>query len=150
MIVIPCNTSCFFHEKLQNEINIPINNMIKDTVNYLKEKNIKKVAVLATTGTIKAGLYQKELVSNNIAYTLPNQNKVMNIIYNYVKAGKKIHKNIWDDLINDISKDVEAYILGCTELSVIKKDLKLNKNFVDPLEIETEIILNYFDKERID
>ena len=69
----------------------------------------------------------------------------MNIIYNYIKAGKTIDENIWNDLTNDL--DVQAYILGCTELSVIKKDLKLNKSFIDPLEVETEIILNFFGKQ---
>ena len=145
MIVIPCNTSCYFHEHLQKEIDIPINNMIKDTVEYINNKNIKKVAILATTGTIKSKLYQNELDKHNIDYVLPDQDKVMNIIYNYIKAGKTIDENIWNDLTNDL--DVQAYILGCTELSVIKKDLKLNKSFIDPLEVETEIILNFFGKQ---
>ncbi len=145
MIVIPCNTSCYFHELLQKEIDIPINNMVKDTAEYLDNKNIKKVAILATTGTIKSKLYQNELDKHNIDYVLPDQDKVMNIIYNYIKAGKTIDEDIWDDLINDL--DVEAYILGCTELSVVKKDLKLNKAFIDPLEVETEIILNFFGKQ---
>ena len=42
MISIPCNTSCYFHEKLQNEIDIPINNLVKNTVKYIKECNFKK------------------------------------------------------------------------------------------------------------
>lgn len=145
MIVIPCNTSCYFHKQLQKEINIPINNMVKDTAEYINKKGIKKVALLATTGTIKSKLYQNELDNYNINYVLPDQDKVMNIIYNYIKAGKTIDENIWNDLINDL--DVEAYILGCTELSVVKKDLKLNKAFIDPLEVETEIILNFFGKQ---
>ena len=145
MIVIPCNTSCYFHKELQKEIDIPINNMIKDTVDYINRKKIKKVAILATTGTIKSNLYQNELEKHNISYVLPNQDKVMNIIYKYIKAGKSIENNIWNDLIKDL--DVDAYILGCTELSVIKKDLKLNDNFIDPLEVETEIILKFFGKQ---
>ncbi len=146
MIVIPCNTSCYFHKDLQKNISIPINNMVNDTVKYVYDKGFKKVMLLATTGTIKSRLYQNELSKYNIEYILPNQNKVMSLIYDYVKTGKKVSMNLWNNTISNAN--VDAYILGCTELSVIKKDLNLNNNFIDPLEVETEIVLNYFDKER--
>ena len=144
MISIPCNTSCYFHEKLQNEINIPINNLIKNTVRYIKEKGYKKVAILATTGTVKSKLYQNELIKENIEFCLPNQDKVMEIIYNYVKSGKEVPNNVINELIKDI--DAECYILGCTELSILKGKLKLDSKFIDPLEIETENILKFFNK----
>ena len=144
MISIPCNTSCYFHEELQKEINIPINNIIKNTVKYIKEKNIKKVAVLATKGTIKSNLYQKELEKANINYLTPNQDKVMEIIYDYIKAGKEVTKEIFAECTKDVK--VDAFILGCTELSILKKKLKLTESFIDPLEIEVDNILNFFNK----
>ncbi len=144
MISIPCNTSCYFHEKLQKEINVPINNLIKNTVKHVKEKEYKKVAILATTGTIKSKLYQQELEKENIEYTLPDQKKIMEIIYDYVKSGKEVPINIINDAIKDVNAD--AYILGCTELSILKGKLKLNEKFIDPLEIETENILSFFNK----
>ncbi len=146
MIVIPCNTSCYFHEELQKNVGIPVNNMVKDTVNYISNQGLKKVAIMATTGTIKSNLYQKELKKNNIEYVLPNQDKVMSLIYDYVKAGKKVPKNVWDDVINNL--EVDGIILGCTELSVLKKQFNLDSKFIDPLEVETMLILKYFGKER--
>ena len=146
IIVIPCNTSCYFHEELQKNVGIPVNNMVKDTVNYISNQGLKKVAIMATTGTIKSNLYQKELKKNNIEYVLPNQDKVMSLIYDYVKAGKKVPKNVWDDVINNL--EVDGIILGCTELSVLKKEFNLDSKFIDPLEVETMLILKYFGKER--
>ena len=146
IIVIPCNTSCYFHEELQKNVGIPVNNMVKDTVNYISNQGFKKVAIMATTGTIKSNLYQKELKKNNIEYVLPNQDKVMSLIYDYVKAGKKVPKNVWDDVINNL--EVDGIILGCTELSVLKKEFNLDSKFIDPLEVETMLILKYFGKER--
>lgn len=146
MISIPCNTSCYFHEKLQKEINIPINNLIKNTIEYLKKNNINEVALLATEGTIKSKLYQKELENAKIKYTLPNQEKITNIIYNYVKAGKKVNKNIFNDSIKKLK--TKHYILGCTELSLLKEELKLPDNYIDPLEIEVNNILKYFKKSK--
>lgn len=144
MISIPCNTSCYFHEELQKEIKIPINNLIKNTVKFIKEKNIKNVAILATQGTIKSNLYQKELEKENINYVTPNQDIVMEIIYDYIKAGKEVTKEIFNKCIKDV--EVDAFILGCTELSLLKTKLNLPDNFIDPLEIEVDNILEFFNK----
>ena len=75
---------------------------------------------------------------------MPNQDKVMKIIYDYVKSGKEVPINLMNDIIENINAD--AYILGCTELSILKSKLNLNDKFIDPLEIETENILKYFNK----
>ena len=144
MISIPCNTSCYFHEELQKEINIPISNLVKNTVKYIKEKNIKNVAILATKGTIKSKLYQKELEKENIEYTTPNEEKVTKIIYDYIKAGKEVTYELFNECIKDIKTD--AFILGCTELSLLKPKLNLTDKFIDPLEIEVDNILKFFNK----
>lgn len=146
MISIPCNTSCYFHEKLQKEINIPINNLIKNTIKYLKEKNIEEVAILATEGTINSKLYQNELKKENIKYVLPDQEQITNIIYNYIKAGKQLDKDIFNNAIKNLKTNY--YILGCTELSILKQKLNLPDNYIDPLEIEVENILKYFNKSK--
>ena len=146
MISIPCNTSTYFHEKLQKQINIPISNMIENTANHIKEKGYHKTAILATEGTIKSNLYQQALENNKIKYTLPNEEKVMSIIYDYVKKGKKVPKNLWEETIKNL--DCDCYILGCTELSILKETFNLNEKFIDPLEIEAEKILKFFNKER--
>lgn len=144
MISIPCNTSCYFHEELQKEVNIPINNLVKNTVKFIKEKNIKNVAILATKGTIKSNLYQKELEKENVNYITPNQEKVMELIYDYIKAGKEVTREIFYKCIKDV--EVDAFILGCTELSLLKPKLKLPDNYIDPLEIEVNNILDFFNK----
>ena len=144
MISIPCNTSCFFHEKLQSEINVPINNLVKNTCEYVSNKNYKKVAILATTGTINSNLYQNYLDKYSIEYVLPDQNKVMEIIYDYIKCGKEVSLDLLKDVTDNLN--VDAYILGCTELSILKSKLNLDDNFIDPLEIECKNILNFFGK----
>lgn len=147
MISIPCNTSTYFHKELQNQINIPISNMIENTADYIKEKGYHKTAILATKGTIQSNLYQQSLEKNNINYILPDEEKVMSIIYDYVKKGKKVPKTLWEDTIKNLNCD--CYILGCTELSILKETFNLNEKFIDPLEIEAEKILKFFNKERV-
>lgn len=144
MISIPCNTSCFFHEKLQSEISVPVNNLVKNTCEFVKEKGYKKVAILATTGTINSKLYQNTLDEYGVEYVLPNQDKVMEIIYDYVKCGREVPLELINNITDEL--DVDAYVLGCTELSILKGKLNLDDKFVDPLEIECENILKFFKK----
>lgn len=146
MITIPCNTATYFHEKLQKEINIPISNIVSNTIEFIKNQNYKSVAIMGTEGTIKLGLYQKELEKLNIKCLFPDQEKVNNLIYNYLKKGKKVSRKTFNDIIFKLNPD--CFILGCTELSMLKPKLKLSDNFIDPLEIECDKILKYFNKER--
>lgn len=148
MIFIPCNTSCYFHEKLQKNIAIPVNNMIEDTVMYLKDNHLKKVMILATSGTIKSRLYQNMCEKYGIEYIEPTEKEldsIMDIIYNNVKSGKEVDINKWNSIVDN--KDVDGFILGCTELSVVKRELKLDNSFIDPLKVEAEKIIKYFKKD---
>lgn len=146
-ILMTCNTSHYFYDELQSITNVPILNMIEDTVTYIKEKEAKKVMILATNGTIESKLYQNMCIKHNLDFEVPNsdiQNKVMHIIYENVKQGKEIDIDIWNEIINSSNSDI--YILGCTELSVVKNKLNLGSNYIDPLEIEADKVIRLFGK----
>lgn len=146
MIIITCNTCCYFHQDLQKQTNIPIRNLVTDTVDYLREKKYKKACIMASEGTVATRLYQEELTRQGIDYEIADTNRIMDIIYNYVKKGIKVDKNDFNEIIRNIKAD--AFILGCTELSTLKKELELDDTFIDPLEIEVSIVLKHFNKER--
>lgn len=147
MIAIPCNTSCYFHDVLQKETIVPINNMIEDTVSYIKRSGTRKVTILATDGTLSSHLYQDMCQKYDIEYEVPSkeiQKDVMHIIYENVKAGKKIEEKVWTRIVKASSS--QTFILGCTELSVVKRYLKLSDSFVDPLEVQARKIISFFGK----
>ena len=149
-ILMTCNTSHYFYDKLQSVTNVKLLNMIEDTILYAKNNNIKKVLILATTGTIESKLYQNMCIKHALKFEVPNddiQKKVMHIIYNNVKQGTKIEIDIWNEIIK--TSDSDAYILGCTELSVVKKELKLGSNYIDPLEIEADKVIELFGKTKV-
>lgn len=139
LIAIPCNTSHFFHAELEEKIGLPVINMIRETSFYLKERGIKKAGVLATDGTISTGLFQKELEKEGMEWVIPDesgQKKVMRLIYDNVKAGKPIEENLFFDVKKELlNKDAQAIILGCTELSVIKRRYNLGADILDGLEV---------------
>jgi aspartate racemase len=127
-IAIPCNTSHYFWDDISKCVHIPVINMIKEVINYIRILNggkVDKIGVLATNGTVKTGIYDKEASSNAIEVVYPNKNnqdKVMEVIYNGVKSGKPVKITDLDEVIEELkSKGCDAVVLGCTELSVLFK-----------------------------
>lgn len=148
-IVILCNTAYSFYDELQKLTDIPIRNLIYDTVDYLNKNNIKEVTLLATTGTLETKLYQNYCSKYGIECKLLDkeyQDKLMDIVYRNMKLGKKIDISSWNEIIESIN----AYpiLLGCTELSILKTELNLDDNFIDPLEIEIDLIIEEYRSER--
>ena len=116
-------------------------NIIEETVIFAKERaGVKKLGILATKGTISAGSYQRMCEKYGIEWAVPSlqdEQSLMNIIYNQVKAGKEINITEFLKIIENMKADgCDAVALGCTELSVINKDFALNReDIVDSLEV---------------
>lgn len=60
-IVIPCNTAHYFYDEIQKNVDIPIINIIEETVKDAIKTvpGLKTLGVLATEGTIKSGSYER-------------------------------------------------------------------------------------------
>jgi aspartate racemase len=129
IIAIPCNTAHAYVERIQPYLKVPIVNMLTVTVAYLRESfpALREVGLLATSGTIASGVYQKALEAHGLAQIVPGpalQARVMNAIYGAlgVKAGYTAGEcvdeitQVVDDLID---RGVEVIILGCTELPLL-------------------------------
>lgn len=141
--VMTCNTAHYFYDEIQSAVNIPIINMIESTVKYTAEKipSVKKIGVLATDGTIQSGVYKKVIESNGFECVTPcedSQSKIMDIIYNQVKAGKTVDFEGFMKVIQELrNKGCNGIILGCTELSVINRDNDLtqkNNDIIDAMQ----------------
>lgn len=118
-----CNTSHSFADYFLSATNLPFINMIEETVRNLSQKNRKRAGILATTGTIISGVYQKELLGFGLDYYEPSpeiQNKVMKIIYDEVKAGNSIDRESFLEIEEELRKNgCDCAVLGCTELSTV-------------------------------
>ena len=124
-IAIPCNTSHYFFDEIQNSVNIPVINMVEESIKYAIEKfpGIEKIGVLATNGTREMRIYDKYAKNYSAEIVYPSkdgQDLVMRAIYDGVKAGKKVNPSDLDSVIEELkSNGCGAIILACTELSVI-------------------------------
>jgi aspartate racemase len=128
--------------------------MIRETVIEVINKypTLKKIGLLATSGTIESKLYDVELEKNGLQITIPDnetQNeKVMRAVYG-IKAGENRH--ISEDLLADAGqhltdKGAELIILGCTEIPLAFNKNRIYVPIVDATRVLAErAIRMYFD-----
>ncbi|MGI6123686.1 MAG: aspartate/glutamate racemase family protein [Acetivibrionales bacterium] len=138
-ISIPCITAHYFYDDILKRIGIPVINMLRETANYLKLHQIDRVGIMATDGTIKAGFFTEELEKQGIKVYTPSeksQKKVMSIIYDDIKANKPYDIDGFKLVEKELREaGAQVIILGCTELSLIKKDGKTGPGFLDAMEV---------------
>lgn len=139
VIAIPCITAHFFQRQLEEKINCNIINAIEETARYLKSENISHVGIMATEGTIQSRLFQKVFTDYGIRYSVPDeegQADIMHIIYDNVKAGLPVEMGLFEKTAKALRDDgAEVILLGCTELSMIKRDNVIGKGFLDVMEV---------------
>lgn len=138
-LAMPCCTAHYFGDDLEKSLHKPFVNIIRATVGYLKERGIKRVGVMATDGTIRTGLFKKELEVNNMEAVIPSkeaQQDVMHVIYKNVKANEPVEMERFHRAANELKANgAEAIILGCTELSLVKRDYNIGAGFIDAMEV---------------
>ena len=129
LIAIPCNTAHAFVERIQPYLSIPIISMLETTAEHLREHLAPsaKVGLLATTGTVRSGLYAEALARVGLDLLVPDadqQAQVMSAIYgpSGVKAGftsGPCASQVQAALAHLVDRGAQAVILGCTELPLV-------------------------------
>ncbi len=138
IIAIPCNTAHYFYDEIEKNASIPVLNIVKETASLAKKAGIHKIGIMATTGTVNAGAYQRACEETGIAYLLPceaSQKKLMDMIYGSIKTAGALNTEDFLSLAEELrQKGAEAIILGCTELSLIPATEAFEKYcFIDSL-----------------
>lgn len=144
LIIIACNTAHYFVPELKKISSIPIISMPEETVRILKNRGIRKVALLATDGTVKSDVYQSILDAEEIETIYPDQEQqalIMSLIYDYIKRGildaSKLPAEEIKAICNDLkNRGAEAMLLACTELPVAFDILNLSdESCIDPTKV---------------
>lgn len=139
ILAIPCITAHAFHDDLTKGIGLPIVHAMEETAKYLKERGITSAGIMATDGTIKTGIFTEYLKQQSITPVIcdsSDQAKVMDIIYNNVKAGRPINmENFYSVSANLRNRGAEVILLGCTELSVVNKERSIGPGYLDVLDV---------------
>lgn len=141
-VAIPCNTSHYFADRLQGELSIPIVHMIRETAAALAAQGKKRPGILATDGTIRTGLYQKECAALGLEAVAPDaetQRLVMSIIYDEIKQGERGSREKFAQIDRAIrAAGCDCAILACTELSVFATYYTLPPFYLDAMMVMAE------------
>ncbi|MBY6916656.1 aspartate/glutamate racemase family protein [Clostridium botulinum] len=151
VIAIPCNSACYFIDKVQDEIDVPILNIMEITSNSLASiyPNIKKVSVLGGAITYNKKTYEKFLKQNDIEYVHHNkeiQDKVEFLIekikLNSISEELKVD---FYDLLEELKKscNIQGVILGCTEFGCLM-DIQTSIKILDSSTELAKYILKNF------
>jgi aspartate racemase len=129
-LVMPCNTASAFTALIQDAVAIPVIDWAAETAKGVVTgtSGAKRVGLLATRGTIEAGIYHRTFEDLGVQILTPpepHQEQVMNAIYGPrgVKAGHadlacaRIEVDAAGQALVDAGAD--AVLLACTELSVL-------------------------------
>ena len=110
IVVIACGTATSQAiDVLQKEFEIPIIGIIDPTVQYIKERNITEIGVIATEGTIRSGAWERELKKeiNNINVvnkacpmlaTIAEEGRALS------QEGRQVIKEYMEGYLTEISK----------------------------------------------
>lgn len=138
-IAIPCMTAHYFYEPLSQKVPVPIIHALEETVLHLRAHGIHRVGIMATDGTIASRIFHRVLEKHGMEPVTPDvsaQADMMHLIYRNIKAGLPPEMNRFDRVRDALIQDgAQAIILGCTELSLIKRDHPIGPGFINTLEV---------------
>lgn len=133
-IVMPCNSAHIYFHELESSINIPLLNIVDETIKNLNKKS-QKVTLFATSSTYQSEIYQNGIVSSDNTFIFK---EVWQLQINEIIKEIKINKyndrvsRLWNSLIEDVKKEsVDSIIVACTDLNIILKEESIPLNVID-------------------
>ena len=122
-IAIPCNTAHHWHGALQAKTSVPIIHIVDAVADALAGLHtIPTLGLLATDGTIHAGVYQQRLAERGYVCVVPDataQTEVMRAI-RLVKAGRT------DEAAGILGREAEALaVRGCSHIAMACTEIPL-------------------------
>lgn len=139
LIVMPCNTAHYFYDGLSANCQVPILNIIDETCAHLSRIKTEKFGLLATKGTIQSGAYERFCAPRGLTCITPTEEEqaiISNIIYGQIKKNLPADMDAFLRVVNSLcARGCQKIVLGCTELSLLKKEGLDDELFVDSLDV---------------
>lgn len=133
-IIIPSNTPHFAIDLIEIKSSLKVINLLKIVVDQCLRKGYKNILILGTKTTMKDGLYDQILNSNNINTIIPNDDlcdRIEHLIINEI-IPSKINSTTVENIQQSIKQyQCDAIILGCTELPILYNENNLGKPVID-------------------
>ncbi len=139
VLAIPCMTAYGFYDVMAETFSAELLHPIRETARVLSAHGIRTAGIMATDGTLQAGLFQAALEAEGIHCVVPmpkHQRIVMRMIYDQVKCGQPVSLRSFHAVANGLRQQgAERVILGCTELSVVQQQQAIGEGYLDAMAV---------------
>ena len=153
VLVLPCNTAHYFYEELNRSTGVPIIHIIEETAAYCAAAGMQKVGILATEGTVRSGVYADVCRRFGIEAVTPSeegQAVLSDLIYGQIKKGLPPDMEAFFAVAAPLWEvGCQTLILGCTELSLLKKTGRLDDSYTDSLAVLVAATIRACGKETV-
>ena len=146
LIAVPCNTAHAFLPAVADRVGVPIVHMIDQASRRIASMNprVRTAGLIATTGTVQAGLYQEWLTKAGIELLVPHPpaqaEEVMPAI-RAIKAGTTVPGTLAAVARRLLERGAEVIIAGCTEVPLGLHPDELPVPLVDPAQVLAEAVV---------
>lgn len=124
-ILICANSMHKVYDRVQAAVAIPIIHIADCVGEKMQADGITRAAIIGTRNVMLESFYRQRLVRHGIGLLAPNMGRVKEIdriIYDELMEGRIVRESerTMKTFLTDIAKqDVQAVVLGCTELEMI-------------------------------
>ncbi len=143
---MPCNSAHIYFKELKESINIPLLNIVEETVkNYLLSH---KSNSFSTSSTFESTIYQNGIIHNGHEFIFKDEWQIkLNTLIQNIKIDKENPHNIdiWNKLIEDVKNEsIENIVIACTDLNVVLEKSYPSINIVDSSKCLAESVVNKY------
>lgn len=134
-LIMPCNTAHYFYDKLAGAVSIPFLHLIDSAAEAVPQG--RRPGLLATSATVKTGLYAKALEKRGFELIVPDEEHqfLYMAAITDVKAGRVPDEGSFHLLLEHLKeKGADIFIMGCTEIPLAFEWLGITEPAIDATE----------------
>lgn len=149
-IALCANTAHLYADRLQQEINLPVINIVTETAKIINKKGFKKIGLLGTKFTMEMDFYRQKLESYELEVITPEKQETREYIQYTLReelgvgfinpVTKERYKKIVKELVD---RGAECIILGCTEIPMLVSQDDFEIPVFDTTRIHSHSIVEY-------
>lgn len=145
-IIMSANSPHAVYDKLVQRSKVPILSIVEATAKKAQQEKLRKLLLLGIKFTMQSSFYPEYFAKSGMEVITPSdseQDVINEIIFDELVIGKltKESKNMLLKIVN--AYEVDAVILGCTELPLILQQNDTDVILLDTVELHVEVALQY-------
>jgi aspartate racemase len=126
LVAMPCHTAHFFLPRLAAETGLAFLDMLAETIVEITRRELSRVGLLGTAGTLRSELYQRRLAAAGVRFVLPDET-IQHEVDEAIRCVKSGTASAGRPFLAHALRfmhtaGAEAVVLACTELPLALGD----------------------------